>query len=172
MPRNHLKPRPDEGTIMATREDAIANVREHFQSGQFLKELDRRVGYQTESLNADKADALRAYLVENLQPAFAELDFKTRLIESPTGRGPYLIADYQEDAARPTVLTYGHGDVVDGMVGEWRDGLNPWQITVKGDRAYGRGTADNKGQHSINMAALRAVKQARGGKLGFNAKFI
>ena len=65
---------------MATREDAIANVREHFQSGQFLKELDRRVGYQTESLNADKADALRAYLVENLQPAFAELDFKTRLI--------------------------------------------------------------------------------------------
>ncbi len=48
----------------------------------------------------------------------------------------------------PTVLTYGHGDVVDGMVGEWRDGLNPWQITVKGDRAYGRGTADNKGQHS------------------------
>ncbi|MFN5718834.1 MAG: M20/M25/M40 family metallo-hydrolase, partial [Bradyrhizobium sp.] len=148
---------------MATREDAIANVREHFQSGQFLKELDRRVGYQTESLNADKADALRAYLVENLQPAFAELDFKTRLIESPTGRGPYLIADYQEDAARPTVLTYGHGDVVDGMVGEWRDGLNPWQITVKGDRAYGRGTADTKGQHSINMAALRAVKQARGG---------
>ncbi|MGY3131699.1 acetylornithine deacetylase/succinyl-diaminopimelate desuccinylase-like protein [Bradyrhizobium sp. USDA 4501] len=157
---------------MATRADAIAKVREHFQSGEFLKELDRRVGYQTESLNADKADALRAYLVENLQPAFAELDFKTHLIESPTGRGPYLIADYQEDASRPTVLTYGHGDVVDGMVGEWRDGLNPWQTTVKGERVYGRGTADNKGQHSINMAALRAVKQARGGKLGFNAKFI
>lgn len=69
---------------MATRADAIANVREHFQSGQFLKELDRRVGYQTESLNADKGDALRAYLVENLQPAFAELDFKTRLIEPPS----------------------------------------------------------------------------------------
>ncbi|MCC8937691.1 M20 family metallopeptidase [Bradyrhizobium sp. Arg68] len=157
---------------MATRADAIAKVREHFQSGQFLQELNRRVGYQTESLNADKADALRAYLVENLQPAFTELEFKTRLIESPTGRGPYLIADYQEDAARPTVLTYGHGDVVDGMVGEWRDNLNPWQTTVKGERVYGRGTADNKGQHSINMAALRAVKQARGGKLGFNAKFI
>jgi len=158
--------------IMATRADAIAIVREHFQSGQFLKELDRRVGYQTESLNADKADALRAYLVENLQPAFTDLDFTTRLIESPTGRGPYLIADYQEDTSRPTVLSYGHGDVVDGMVGEWRDGLNPWQTTVKGERVYGRGTADNKGQHSINMAALRAVKQARGGKLGFNAKFI
>src|SRR5207245_4417619 len=36
----------------------------------------------------------------------------------------------------------------------------------------GRGTADNKGQHSINLAALRAVRETRGGKLGFNAKFI
>ncbi len=71
-----------------------------------------------------------------------------------------------------TVLSYGHGDVVGGMVGEWRDNLNPWQTTTKGDRVYGRGTADNKGQHSINMAALRAVHEARGGKLGFNAKFI
>jgi acetylornithine deacetylase/succinyl-diaminopimelate desuccinylase-like protein len=157
---------------MATRADAIARVRQHLHSGEFLEELDRRVAYQTESQNADRGDALRAYLVENLLPAFGELDFTTRLIESPTGRGPYLLAEYHEDAARPTVLTYGHGDVVDGMVGEWRDNLNPWQTTTKGERVYGRGTADNKGQHSINMAALRVVRETRGGKLGFNAKFI
>ena len=29
-----------------------------------------------------------------------------------------------------------------------------------------------KGQHSINMSALAAVREARGGRLGFNAKFI
>ena len=45
----------------------------------------------------------------------------------------------------------------------------PGKTTVTGNRVYGRGTADNKGQHSINMAALRAVREARGGKLGFNA---
>src|SRR6202011_3603627 len=157
---------------MATRADAIARVRQHLHSGEFLEELDRRVAYQTESQNADRGDALRAYLVENLLPAFGELDFTTRLIESPTGRGPYLLAEYHEDGARPTVLTYGHGGVVGGMVGEWRDNLDPWQTTTKGDRVYGRGTADNKGQHSINMAALRAVREARGGKLGFNAKFL
>ena len=67
---------------------------------------------------------------------------------------------------------YGHGDVVDGMVGEWRDNLDPWRTTTVGNRVYGRGTADNKGQHSINMSALRAVREARGGRLGFNAKFI
>lgn len=157
---------------MATRADAIKKARQHLHSGEFLKELDRRVAYQTESQNSGRGDALRAYLEENLQPAFAELDFTTRLIESPTGKGPYLLAEYHEDVSRPTVLTYGHGDVVDGMVGEWRDNLNPWQTTTKGERVYGRGTADNKGQHSINLAALRAVRETRGGKLGFNAKFI
>ena len=101
-----------------------------------------------------------------------ELDFSTRLIESPTGKGPYLLAEYRESASAPTVLMYGHGDVVDGMVGEWRDNLDPWRTTTVGNRVYGRGTADNKGQHSINMAALRAVREARGGRLGFNAKFI
>src|SRR3954471_4826270 len=157
---------------MATRADAIENARQQLHSGTFLGELNRRVGYRTESQNSSSGAALRAYLVENLQPAFAELDFSTRLIESPTGRGPYLLADYREDASLPTLLTYGHGDVVDGMVGEWRDNLDPWQTTTKGERVYGRGTADNKGQHSINMSALRAVREARGGKLGFNAKFI
>ena len=43
---------------------------------------------------------------------------------------------------------------------------------VSGNRVYGRGTADNKGQHSINLSALAAVREARGGRLGFNAKFI
>src|SRR2546421_11446989 len=58
------------------------------------------------------------------------------------------------------------------MEGEWRANLDPWKATTKGERVYGRGTADNKGQHSINLAALRAVRETRGGKLGFNAKFI
>src|SRR5438270_5827338 len=157
---------------MADRADAIARVREHLHSGAFLAELGRRVGYRTESQNPGSGEALRAYLVDDLQPAFAALDFSTRLIESPSGKGPYLLADYREDASLPTVLTYGHGDVVDGMEGEWRDNLDPWKATIKGERVYGRGTADNKGQHSINLAALRAVRETRGGKLGFNAKFI
>src|SRR5213592_316750 len=157
---------------MADRADALARVREHLNSGAFLAELGRRVGYRTESQNPASGEALRAYLLDDLQPAFAALDFSTRLIESPTGKGPYLLADYCEDASLPTVLTYGHGDVVDGMEGEWRDNLDPWKTTTKGERVYGRGTADTTGQHSINLAAMRAVREARGGKLGFNAKFI
>jgi acetylornithine deacetylase/succinyl-diaminopimelate desuccinylase-like protein len=155
-----------------TRADAIANARQQLQSGAFLAELGRRVAYPTESQNPGRGEALRAYLEQELQPAFTQLDFATRLIESPSGKGPYLLADYRESSSSPTVLMYGHGDVVDGMVGEWRDNLDPWRITPSGDRVYGRGTADNKGQHSINLSALAAVREARGGRLGFNVKFI
>lgn len=155
-----------------TRADAVALAHGYLQSGEFLRELDRRVAYPTESQNPERRDCLRAYLEAELQPAFSQLGFSTRLIESPKGDHPYLLADYREDATRPTVMMYGHGDVVDGMIGQWRDGLDPWQTTTSGNRVYGRGTADNKGQHSINLAALRAVREARGGRLGFNAKFI
>src|SRR6202521_3741195 len=155
-----------------TRIDAIARARQTLHSGEFLGELDRRVGYPTESQNPGRSDALRGYLEEELQPAFSQLDFSTKLIESPTGKSPYLLAEYRESPSAPTVLMYGHGDVVGGMAGEWRDNLDPWRTTISGNRVYGRGTADNKGQHSINMSALAAVRDARGGKLGFNAKFI
>jgi acetylornithine deacetylase/succinyl-diaminopimelate desuccinylase-like protein len=155
-----------------TRTEAIDHAHRQFQSGEFLEELDRRVGYRTESQNAERGDALRAYLAEEMQPAFSALDFTTRLIESPYGKSPFLFAEHRESDSAPTVLMYGHGDVVDGMVGEWRGGLDPWRTTRIDNRVYGRGTADNKGQHSINLAALRAVRAARGGKLGFNAKFI
>ncbi len=155
-----------------TRNDAITRARQYLKTGEFLAELDRRVAYRTESLNAERKGELYSYLKDELTPSLAALGFTSRIVESPSGRSPFLIADYHESDTAPTLLSYGHGDTVDGMVGEWRDGLDPWKITTVGNRAYGRGTADNKGQHSINIAALRAVKETRGGKLGFNAKFI
>src|SRR6201996_2207938 len=165
-------PAPAGTSAIVTRTEAIDHVSRHFHSGAFLDDLGRRVAYPTESQNPGRRDVLRAYLEAELAPAFAAIGFTTRLIDSPDGKRPYLLAEYKESAAAPTVLSYGHGDVVDGMVGEWRDNLDPWKLTPKGNRVYGRGSADNKGQHSINIAALRAVHQARGGKLGFNAKFI
>lgn len=66
------------------------------------------------------------------------------------------------------MLTYGHGDVVNGMAGRWQEGLDPWTLTVRGQRWFGRGTADNKGQHTINLAALSHAIREREGRLGYN----
>jgi acetylornithine deacetylase/succinyl-diaminopimelate desuccinylase-like protein len=71
----------------------------------------------------------------------------------------------------PTVLIYGHGDVVAGYDSQWSGGRSPWKLYVAGNRWYGRGTADNKGQHTINLTALSCVIEARG-RLGFNAKLL
>ena len=88
------------------------------------------------------------------------------------GGGPLLIARRDEAPGLLTVLTYGHADVVLAEPERWRAGLDPWRVTVEQDRWYGRGTADNKGQHTINLAALEQVLRARDGRLGFNLKVL
>ncbi|VVE41635.1 M20 peptidase family dipeptidase [Pandoraea horticolens] len=156
-----------------TRSAAISQATAQYDSGAFLDVLNRRVAYKTESQEADSGDALRAYLSDEMTPALAALGFTSRIVPNPVpGGGPFLIAQRHESDDAPTVLTYGHGDVVRGYDAQWRDGLKPWEIVVEGDRWYGRGTADNKGQHTINLAALAEVLASRGGKLGYNVKMI
>ena len=156
-----------------TRDTAIQSAAEQYDSGQFLDDLQRRVALRTESQEADSGASLRAYLADEITPTLLQYGFTCRVVNNPAaGAGPFLIAHRHENDALPTVLTYGHGDVVRGYDAQWRDGLTPWRVTVDGDRWYGRGTADNKGQHSINLAALKAVLDARGGRLGFNLKLL
>ncbi len=157
---------------MATRQDALTAARQWFDAGNLLADLRRRVAHRTESQRADALPQLRGYLTDELGPSLAAMGFGLRIVENPVaGAGPFLLATRHEDDALPTVLMYGHGDVVLGYDAQWRAGLSPWTVTVDGDRWYGRGTADNKGQHSINVAALGQVLALRG-RLGFNVKWL
>jgi acetylornithine deacetylase/succinyl-diaminopimelate desuccinylase-like protein len=114
-----------------------------------------------------------AYLEQEMVPAAGRLGATAEVLDNPDpAGGPLLIAHRQEAAGLPTVLTYGHADVVLAEAHRWRAGLDPWRVTVERDRWYGRGTADNKGQHTINLAALEQVLRARGGRLGFNLTIL
>lgn len=158
------------------REAAVANALGYFDDGTFEAELARRVAIPTESQKFPDPAALaecHRYLDAEMAEAFTAMGFTLKKYDNPfKGQGPVLLATRIEDAKLPTVLGYGHGDVVRGLEDQWTKGKGPWITARDGDRLYGRGTADNKGQHTINMAALRAVMMARGGKLGFNAKFM
>jgi acetylornithine deacetylase/succinyl-diaminopimelate desuccinylase-like protein len=152
-----------------TRESAIARAEAYFDEGGFLGDLARRVAIPTASQDAGSMQALIDYATAEMAPALARLGYDCEVRPNPLAQfGPFLIARRIEDPARMTVLTYGHGDVVRGQEEDWRQGLSPWRVTVEGDRLYGRGTADNKGQHSINIAALASVIAERG-SLGFNS---
>jgi acetylornithine deacetylase/succinyl-diaminopimelate desuccinylase-like protein len=141
-----------------------------FDAGHFRDELARRVACRTESQRADARDDLVDYLEQAIGPALDAMGFTRCLLDNPAG-APFLFAERHERDDVPTMLTYGHGDVVLGYDAQWREGLSPWRVTVEGDRWYGRGTADNKGQHSVNLAALARVLEARG-RLGFNVKLL
>ncbi|MEV0633660.1 M20 family metallopeptidase [Streptomyces sp. NPDC050619] len=158
---------------MTTRDTAIDRASAYFDSGAFLADLSRRVAYPTQSRPPVDTTKLRAYLADELAPAASRLGAATRIIDNPEpDAGPFLLAHRHESDDLPTVLVYGHADVVPGQDDRWRTGLSPWQLVVEGDRLYGRGTADNKGQHTVNLAALEQVLTTRGGKLGFNLKLL
>ncbi len=156
----------------ALRPAALQAALAHFDSGAFLQDLARRVAMRTESQDAASGPALQAYLSDEMAPTLAALGFACTLHPNPeAGFGPFLIAQRHEGDALPTVLIYGHGDVIRGQDASWKQGQGPWVLAQDGERLYGRGTADNKGQHSINIAALAQVLQQRG-RLGFNVKWL
>ena len=155
-----------------SRAQAISAAERYFDDGRFFSDLERRVAIPTESQNPGRAGELRHYLHSEMRASLERIGFSCELRENPAGTGgPFLLAQRTEDPRLPTVLSYAHGDVVGGQENEWRAGLDPWRLRLEGDRLYGRGTADNKGQHSINLGALEAVVATRG-RLGFNLKLL
>ena len=158
--------------MTGSRDGAIARATEHFDSGAFMADLARRVAIPTESQEPERLPDLRRYLTDEIVPWMTTRGYQCGVFDNPVkGGGPFLVAERTEDAALPTLLTYGHGDVVRGIPEQWRDGLDPWTIVNEGERYYGRGTADNKGQHSTILAALDQVLRERG-RHGFNSKVL
>jgi len=131
-----------------SRAAAIAAAQAYFDEGRFTADLARRVAIPTESQVEERASVLRAYLADEIAPSFARLGFLSELIDNPVRGGPMLIAERREPGAATTVFGYGHGDVIRGLEPQWHEGLSPWELKPVGERLYGRGTADNKGQHT------------------------
>ncbi len=162
---------------MSTREAAIEAAERFFDTGSFREELARLVAVPSSSREEEHAGDLAHYLDGMLRPRFEAMGFAvTRHANPVVERAPFLIARRIEDPALPTLLCYGHGDTVPGEEGRWRDGRDPWTLDVApderwGERWYGRGSADNKGQHLINMEGLRHAIETRG-QLDYNAIFL
>ncbi|MEM6357951.1 MAG: M20/M25/M40 family metallo-hydrolase [Pseudomonadota bacterium] len=154
------------------RASAIAAAEGLVESGAFEAALARLVAVPTESQRPEGRPHVARYLSDELIPMLERMGFTCRLLDNPAPTGtPVLLAERQEGPGLPTVLGYGHADVLNGMEEAWTRGEGPWRLARDGERLYGRGTADNKGQHLINLLAQSAVIEARG-RLGFNAKWL
>jgi acetylornithine deacetylase/succinyl-diaminopimelate desuccinylase-like protein len=80
---------------------------------------------------------------------------KLEVVQLP-GRTPLIFMDIPGDS-KDTVLLYGHLDKQPEMVG-WEEGLGPWTPVRKGDRLFGRGSADDGYAIYASLTALLALK--------------
>ena len=155
-----------------TRQGAVERALASFDDGGFEERLAALVAVRSTSQDPAFAPELERYLAQGIRPWLDRLGFTHATHPNPVAGGaPILLAERLE-ASGLIVITYGHGDTVRGLDEQWRAGRGPWVLARDGDRWYGRGSADNKGQHAINLSALEAVLAERGGRLGFSLKLV
>ncbi len=150
------------------RNSAIDRAKRFFDDDSFFNLLADWVALDTGSREDDRKPEMLAYLEKKIVPYLETMGFDCRIVENPMEPcAPFTIARRIEDKTLPSILIYGHGDTVPLMESEWEHGLDPLKLTKRGERWYGRGGADNKGQHALNLAALDCVIKEKGA-LGFN----
>jgi acetylornithine deacetylase/succinyl-diaminopimelate desuccinylase-like protein len=77
----------------------------------------------------------------------------------PTGGHPIVWAEHEGLPHRPTILVYGHYDVVPAdSPGEWQS--PPFEPAVRDGNLYGRGACDDKGQLFAHVKALESYVQS------------
>jgi acetylornithine deacetylase/succinyl-diaminopimelate desuccinylase-like protein len=157
---------------MSTLEQALKLSKKLFVDGIFFEQLRNLVQIVTDSKNSRCAEDLVVYYTRGLSNILTELGIQTEIVDNPVKNSPpFLIGSRMESPELKTILLYGHGDTVPLQEGQWNEGIRPSDLKIIDDKIYGRGVADNKGQHLINLLALHSVLRTRT-KLGFNLKII
>jgi len=109
---------------------------------------------------AASADAVKALFDE--LGVFESVEISRATIGDSDRLGqPAVLATRAAKNGKPTILLYAHHDVQPpGLDEEW-DSL-PFEPTIRGDRLYGRGAADDKAGVLAHVAAIRAFVASAG----------
>ncbi len=171
--------------------DIYAYIEKHLdESIELLFELVRQPSVSAQGLGFDKAPGLVKRLLESVgltaevvpvpnngHPSvygWAAAGSRSASLSpkpSPAGRGANAPRGQARlDPTKPTLLFYTHYDVQPPDPLELWDSP-PFEPTRKGDRVYGRGISDDKGNIAARLAAIRAFMEVRGG-LPCNIKFF
>ena len=140
---------------------------------RFIEEWQSLVGIPSVSSDSShKQDMLRC--AEHWKELLLQAGVQRAEI-LPTQGNPIVFGEYcvtkdaSEASETPTVLVYGHYDVMPVEPLEaWQS--DPWQLTERNGRMYGRGADDDKGQTLIQVKAFEYMVRQR--LLHTNVKFI
>src|SRR5581483_2865069 len=140
---------PDYGRI---QDDAL----------QILDALCRCGSVSAEGRELDETAAL-------VQERLNEAGFETKQLRAD--EGPAAVWGEQRGRSDYTLLLYNHYDVqpVDPL--ELWDSP-PFEPTVRDEKLFARGSADNKAELAVRLAVLRALREANDGELPIGIRWI
>lgn len=124
-----------------------------------LNDLAKLVAIPSVSSDPNAKDEVMASarLVESM---FAGLGYETSIeqVEGEDGTlgAPAVLATGPSHPGAPTVLLYAHHDV-QPVTDEAKWDSPPFEMDVRGDRIYGRGTSDDGAGIIVHLGALRAL---------------
>jgi cysteinylglycine-S-conjugate dipeptidase len=149
------------------RAAALRNVEKRFP--EFKRALCELVRVPGVSAPGFPADDLRRS-AEVTGDVLSRLGVENVAILTLPGVPPYVYGDWLHASGAPTVLVYGHHDVVPpGPAEKWT--RPPFLPVEKKGRLYGRGTADDKGGFLAWVAAASAYLGAVG-RAPVNLRFL
>jgi acetylornithine deacetylase/succinyl-diaminopimelate desuccinylase-like protein len=145
---------------------ALSYARAH--RGKFVTELKSFLHFPSVSSQPERSGDIRKcadWLAQHLKGAGLD---RVRII--PTAGNPIVYASWLRAPGRPTLLIYGHYDVLPGEpLSEWH--TPPFTPTLKNDNLHARGASDDKGQLFSHVKALESyLKTTR--SLPVNVKCI
>lgn len=85
---------------------------------------------------------------------------EAELVPHPDPDRPQVVAWLRGTGTGPTLILNAHMDTVgEGNRDEWQ--FPPFQVTLQGNRLYGRGTCDMKGSLAVGMVILKTMHDAQ-----------
>ncbi|MHA2504330.1 MAG: M20/M25/M40 family metallo-hydrolase, partial [Candidatus Kariarchaeaceae archaeon] len=144
----------------------MESVDEWIERTQVISRLTEYVKQKSRSNHGEEVAACANYAKNILEG----LDLAVELI--PTSGNPLVLAEKHADQPKKTLLIYGHYDVQpEGDLDLWDS--PPFEPEVRDGKLWGRGSADNKGQHFAHFMALEYFREKFPEKFGeLDVRFI
>ncbi|KAI9269351.1 hypothetical protein BY458DRAFT_187021 [Sporodiniella umbellata] len=156
-----------------TRRSSASTLQNASTNATMIHVLEKLVSIRTVSGSPRYMEECRrgARFLKNV---LQQLGAVSRMIPGATGRNPLVYGRFNGKGNGqkhvPTILVYGHYDVITADCEKNLWGSDPFQLTGKNGYLYGRGTSDNKGPV---LACIFAVNELlKEGILDVNVVFL
>ena len=131
---------------------------------EFINMLGDLVSFKSLSINEEECVKTAEYLRDVLK----KIGFSVNIVK-PKGGNPVILASLK-GKENNSILFYNHYDVQPAEpLEEWT--YDPFQVKVVGDKIYGRGVGDNKGNIVSRILAVKKILEEEG-ELPITVKFV